>query len=87
MKKEKKIHYYKKTIYFVNGNMKGNLETDKTLDDLEEYYAEALEDDFFIETDEEQNKTMIFNSKNVIGIEIIEIKGGEIGWTKMKRMK
>lgn len=76
-KKNKKINHYKKIIRFAGGNMTSNLDTNLTLEELENYYMKILKKGCFIEADEGQNKTFIFNSKNVILVEIQKIDEGD----------
>ena len=73
-RKNKQMYHYKKIIHFNNGNMTGNLDTTMTLEEIERYYVKVLNKGCFIEADEGQNKTNIFNSKNIIGVEIQKLE-------------
>jgi len=71
-KKNRKIYHYKKTIYFTNGNMQGDLDTYYPPETLKKHYKKMLKRNCFIERDDGQDKIIVFNSKNIIGIELVE---------------
>lgn len=71
-KKNRKIYHYKKTIYFNNGNIQGELDTYYPPEKVKKYYKKMLKRNCFIERDNKQGKIMVFNSKNIICIELVE---------------
>ncbi len=74
IKEEKKMKNYIGKIYFDNGNMAIEFESTKTLDELTNWFIKSLKSKTFTMANEGENKVNIFNSKNVIGIEIKQLK-------------
>ncbi len=73
-KEEKKMKNYIGKIYFDNGNMAMEIETTQTLNELKNFYVKCLKSKTFALIDRKDNKVNIFNSKNIIGIEIKQLK-------------
>ena len=74
IKEEKKMKNYIGKIYFDNGNMAMEIETTQTLNELKKFYVKCLNSKTFAIIDRKDNKVNIFNSKNIIGIEIKQLK-------------
>ena len=73
-KEEKKRKNYIEKIYFAGGYMTIELESTKTLDELTNSFVKGLNSKTFTIKNEGENKVNLFNSKNVIGIEIKQLK-------------
>ncbi len=69
------MNKYKVTIYFSDSlNVSFESEGEVTLENLQEEYFEKLKKDCFIERFNDESKAQIFNSKNILFIDIEEIK-------------
>lgn len=73
-KEEKKMKNYIEKIYFDNGYMTIEIETTQTLNEITNCYVKSLKRKTFKIISGGENKVNIFNSKNVIGIEIKQLK-------------